>query len=262
MNNYSILFLDIDGTILAPDDSIQDSTKDAVNQIQQKGIEVFLATGRPLHEIWDIGKELNIKSFIGYNGAYAIQNDQEVFNEPLTAKTVESFIQKAREHNHEIVMYTNKENLVTSFESPVVKEFISKFHLKNNQLYSPSYVDQILGMSVLNLTEGDQVIYEEDTNIHLSQINLEGFEHSFDVIRDTVNKGVAVKTILDSLNIPAPESIAFGDGMNDKEMLSYVGEGFAMGNAHPNLLRYAKYQTTSVTDSGIFNGLKRLGLVE
>jgi Cof subfamily protein (haloacid dehalogenase superfamily) len=261
MNNYSILFLDIDGTILSLDDTIQDSTKEAVKQIQKKGMEVFLATGRPLHEIWDIGKELQIESFIGYNGAYAVHKGKQVFNEPMTASTVESFLKTAKAHNHEIVMYTNKENLITSFEAPAAKEFIAKFHLKNNQLYTPAYVDQILGMSVINISEGEQRIYE-DSHIHLSQVNLEGFEHSFDVIRDTVNKGVAVKMILEALDINPEQAIAFGDGMNDKEMLSYVGEGFAMGNAHPNLLSYAKHQTTSVTDSGIFNGLKKLGLVD
>ncbi len=69
MTAYQIIFLDIDGTILRPDDTIQESTRHAVAQAKEKGIEVFLATGRPLHEIAEIGKELNISSFIGYNGA-------------------------------------------------------------------------------------------------------------------------------------------------------------------------------------------------
>jgi hydroxymethylpyrimidine pyrophosphatase-like HAD family hydrolase len=45
-------------------------------------------------------------------------------------------------------------------------------------------------------------------------------------------------------------------------MLMTVGEGFAMGNAHPDLFAYAKHKTTAVTDSGIFNGLKTLGLLD
>jgi hypothetical protein len=47
-----------------------------------------------------------------------------------------------------------------------------------------------------------------------------------------------------------------GDGMNDKEMLSNVGEGFSMGSGSPELFLYPKHVTTGVDDSGIFNGLK------
>ncbi|GAE44687.1 hydrolase [Mesobacillus boroniphilus JCM 21738] len=71
MGHYKILFLDIDGTILRPDDTIEDSTKTAINEMKRQNIEVVLATGRPLHEISDLAEELQITSFIGYNGALA-----------------------------------------------------------------------------------------------------------------------------------------------------------------------------------------------
>ena len=51
MGHYKILFLDIDGTILRPDDTIEDSTKTAINEMKKQNIEVVLATGRPIHEI-------------------------------------------------------------------------------------------------------------------------------------------------------------------------------------------------------------------
>jgi hydroxymethylpyrimidine pyrophosphatase-like HAD family hydrolase len=87
-------------------------------------------------------------------------------------------------------------------------------------------------------------------------------ENCFDVIRDKVNKGFGVNCVLNHLGIRKDTAIAFGDGLNDKEMLQNVGEGFAMGNAHPELLSYAKHKTTPVTNSGIFNGLKSLGLLD
>ncbi|NRG32306.1 HAD family hydrolase, partial [Niallia circulans] len=40
---YKVLFLGIDGTILTPEDTIQDSTKKAVQLMKEKGLEVFLA---------------------------------------------------------------------------------------------------------------------------------------------------------------------------------------------------------------------------
>ena len=91
MANYQALFLDIDGTILQPDDTMQDSTKEAVKQMKEQGLEVFLATGRPLHEIADIGEVLKIDSFIGYNGALAIYNGQDILKSPMSPDLVDLY---------------------------------------------------------------------------------------------------------------------------------------------------------------------------
>ena len=68
--------------------------------------------------------------------------------------------------------------------------------------------------------------------------------------------------MLDALNISADEAIAFGDGMNDLDMLQFVGHSFAMANGNPKIFEYAKYKTTSVQEDGIYNGLKKLGLLD
>jgi len=262
MTKYKVIFLDVDGTILRPNHTIEDSTKRAISQLQEKGIEVFLATGRPLHEIDELAKELNIHSFIGYNGAYATYKGEDLFQTPMDELMVSHFITVAKEHHHEIVMYTNEKNVFTNLHSPITQGFINNFLLHKNDYFSPSDIHLVLGMTLMNLTEDDVDLYENAGGIHLSQVHLEGLKHCYDVIMDNVNKGYGVQMVLKHLGIEKEGSIAFGDGMNDKEMLMTVGEGFAMGNGHPDLFQYAKYRTTEVTNSGIFNGLKKLGLVQ
>ncbi|RYI29711.1 HAD family phosphatase [Bacillus infantis] len=260
MTAYQIIFLDIDGTILRPDDTIQESTRHAVAQAKEKGIEVFLATGRPLHEIAEIGKELNISSFIGYNGAFAVHKGKTVLDKPMARPVIEEYLQTAKEYNHQAVLYSSEQNLLTDKDAGKMKDFLAKFHLNKNALIKPEHFDQILGMTVLSLKEGEQHLYERN-GIHLSQVNVDGMRECYDVIRDTVNKGYALEVVMKELGIPREASIAFGDGMNDKEMLKYAGVGIAMGNSHPDLLEYADKKTTTVSDSGIFNGLKELGIV-
>ncbi|MBM7603776.1 Cof subfamily protein (haloacid dehalogenase superfamily) [Metabacillus crassostreae] len=262
MKNYQLLFLDIDGTILKPDDTIEESTKEAIGVAKSKGITVFLATGRPLHEISTIANELNITSLIGYNGAYAIHNGKDIFKTPMNKSTVEDFVKIANDNDHEFVLYTHDKNVFSNIEASLVKEFIQAFHLHKNNGFSEEFLSQILGITLINLKENEHKLYEtKEPSIHLSQVNVDGLRHCYDVIRDNVNKGIAVQHILDLLNINKENAVAFGDGMNDKEMLSIVGEGFAMGNAHPDLIQYAKHQTTSVSDSGIYNGLKKIGVI-
>lgn len=262
MTNYKILFLDIDGTILKEDHTIDYSTKDAIKQVKEQGIEIFLATGRPLHEVTDIAEELDVHSFIGYNGAYAIYQDKEIWNKPMKRETVQHFLHICEANPHEMVLYTHNKSLMTSMDAEVIKDFSSYFDLKDTSLFTSAYLDNILGITLMNLEEDEPKLYETDEPIFFSQVNVEGLMHSYDVIRESVNKGRAVKHVIELLGFDKNSSIAFGDGMNDKQMLEFVGEGFAMGNAHPDLLAYANRRTTAVGDNGIFNGLKKLGLVK
>lgn len=260
--SYKVLFLDIDGTILKPDHTYTESTKEAIQQVKDNGVEVFIATGRPLIEVKELAKELNVESFIGYNGAYAVYQEKAVIDEPIGEGPVREFLSIANENGNELVLYTKDRNYYTSLEHPFVKNFNQLFQLKQNSLYKDDVADQIIGATALNLEPAQVPLYEINEDIRMSQVNIEGATMAYDIIRKSVNKGEAVTKILKRLNIPKEQAIAFGDGMNDKEMLQAVGESFAMGNASPELLQFAKHRTTSVSDSGIFNGLKKLGMVD
>ncbi|WP_249870322.1 HAD family hydrolase [Oceanobacillus saliphilus] len=259
---FKALFLDIDGTILKPDHTYTETTKTAIQQVKENGMEVFIATGRPLIEVKDLARELNVDSFIGYNGAYAVYQEQTIINEPIDELLIRKFLDIAKDNNHEMVLYTKDRNYYTSLDHPYVKQFNDLFQLKQNALFTYDVADEIIGATAMNIGPSEASFYEIEANIRMSQVNIEGATMAYDIIRKNVNKGEAITRILDRLNIPKEQAIAFGDGMNDKEMLQAVGEGFAMENAHPDLFRYAKHRTTSVSDSGIFNGLKELGLVK
>lgn len=262
MTKYKVVFLDIDGTILRPDHTIENSTRTAISDLQRKEIEVVLATGRPLHEITELGEELNINSFIAYNGAYAIYQGDELLTETMNGKLVEEFIQIAKENKHDLVFYTRNKNYFTNLDSDLVQKFIDTFDFRKNEIYHPSILEDVLGITIIASEANANVHYNIDPTIHLSQVNIEGVTNCFDIIREQVNKGYAVKVLLNKLNVPSEHAIAIGDGMNDKEMLMNVGEGFAMGNAHPELFQYAKHKTTTVNNSGIYNGLKSLGVLD
>ena len=68
--------------------------------------------------------------------------------------------------------------------------------------------------------------------------------------------------MLEATGIDIENSYAFGDGLNDLEMLKMVGTGIAMGNAVDEAKAVADYVTTSCSNDGIWNGLVRLGLIK
>ncbi|WP_010094320.1 Cof-type HAD-IIB family hydrolase [Ornithinibacillus scapharcae] len=259
---YKILFLDIDGTILRPDHTYHPKTKEAIKQAQAQGIQVFLATGRPIHELGDLADDLQINSFIGYNGALAIYRGETIVDEPMKKEIITEYLEIIKKHDHDIVLYTSEDNYVQDIESSRIKDFQEMFQLLTLNPIHEELTNYVLGATVLNIRPDEVPLYEINDDIHLSQVNVSGAEDCYDVIRKSVNKGEAVKAILAHLGIDKEHAVAFGDGMNDKEMLQTVGASFAMGNANPELLSYAKYQTKSVSEAGVYYGLKDLGLVK
>ncbi|GAB4073003.1 Cof-type HAD-IIB family hydrolase [Barrientosiimonas marina] len=258
---YNVLFLDIDGTILKPDQTYSETTKKAIAAVKAQGVDVFLATGRPLHEIHDLAEALDIHSFIAYNGAFALHQGNVIVNEPIPQEQIKQFTNTAAKNGQELILYARDTNYMTDPKSPFIKQFADLFDMKSNALYTSDAADKILGATVLNAAPEDVPMYEIDANFRLSPVHVNGAENSYDILRKNVNKGYAVEQTLKHLNISRDQAIAFGDGMNDKEMLTAVGTGVAMANAHEDLFPYAEQQTTSVTDDGIAHGLQQLGLL-
>ncbi|MGF7013087.1 hypothetical protein HNR27_000415 [Ornithinibacillus bavariensis] len=181
---------------------------------------------------------------------------------PMKEEWVKEFLAIAKKFNHEVLLQARASNYVTNTDSILMKDFIELFQLEKVEAIREDKLDDILGVNILNALSEEASHYVLNDDIRLAQINVNGAKDSYDIIRKSMNKGEAVKLVLEKLRISPNEAIAFGDGMNDKEMLETVGASFAMGNAHPELFQYAKYKTTAVSEAGIFTGLQQLGLIK
>ena len=86
-------------------------------------------------------------------------------------------------------------------------------------------------------------------------------ETGIDIIAKTGGKAAGIQKFLDKESLTRSQSMAFGDGENDMDMLRFAGIGVAMGNGKDKLKQKADYVTTSVDDDGIMNALKHFGLI-
>lgn len=258
---YKALFLDIDGTILGANHQYTDLTKQAINEAQEQGLEVFFATGRPLHEIKQLADELNVESFVAYNGALVEYKNKVLVHETIDEHILEEIFSLTEKHGHEMIAYTREKSLVTTFQDTLMRDFLAHFRIEQTGKLEAKHIGEILSMNVLKIDETTLSLYENIKNIHFTQVNVDGFRCCYDITKFGINKGNAVTKILKYLNISPEEAIAFGDGMNDVQMLQAVNESFAMENANPNLFPYAKYIAKSSEESGIYYGLKQLGII-
>lgn len=86
-------------------------------------------------------------------------------------------------------------------------------------------------------------------------------ESGADILVKEASKARGITQVLDRLGIQADEAMAFGDGLNDIEMLQEVGFGVAMGNGYDSLKQVADFVCPRHDEDGIYQGLKTLGVI-
>ena len=79
-----------------------------------------------------------------------------------------------------------------------------------------------------------------------------------DVMNADINKGIAIKQVQKKLKIKPEECAAFGDYLNDSEMMEAVYYSFAMANAHPKIKELARFSTASNEEHGVLRAIKKL----
>lgn len=83
-----------------------------------------------------------------------------------------------------------------------------------------------------------------------------------DVIEQCASKAEGLRRLCEYLDVPLSQTVAFGDSMNDYEIIRMAGTGVAMGNGREELKRAADYVTDRIDEDGVWNACVRLGMIE
>lgn len=258
---YKIVFFDIDGTLLPSSQGIPDSAKQSVLELQKKGIQTVIATGRPIADTVAIAKELQIDSYITFNGSHAVYQGEEIFRQSWDQKTIDSLFSISQQQNHDILFMKEKENVMYNRKQCDIKSAIKHLKIPYKENKNETSPEDVMGAFLVTKDKEEIIHYQDIPEISLDASSSAKKSAAYNVLSHRINKGTAIWEYLSHVNLSPNDAVAFGDGMNDKEMLSFVGMGIAMGNASPILHAYAKMVTTSDVEDGIRNGLKEIGLL-
>jgi Cof subfamily protein (haloacid dehalogenase superfamily) len=259
-----VIFFDVDGTLIdyRGMDDILDSTKEAIKKIKSKGHLAVLATGRPISFLTDEIKKLNLDGFITSNGAYIEMNGKVIYNRLIDKETLVSAIDLFRREKIEFIFEGQKVSYFSSFDSPYIKRLLSGFGIPKDHITDKWELNDIVSNKLVLAPENDEKLkmcrglLEEKFTF----MNHPG-ERSYDVYFKDCTKADGINRLIKYLNIPVENTYAFGDGMNDIEMLQTVKYGVAMGNANETLKRVAYLITNDVFSHGIYNALTELKVI-
>ncbi|MGM0874534.1 MAG: Cof-type HAD-IIB family hydrolase [Bacillota bacterium] len=256
----NIIFFDIDGTLLDYDKKLPKSTKQAIQTLKEKGHEVAIATGRAPFMFADLRNELNIQTFVSYNGQYVVLNNEVIYTNPLNKEALESLTDVAVSHGHPIV-YMDHEDMKANVSShDYIIESINSLKITKFPTHDPHYFkEREIYQSLLFCQEREEEVYRKA----FKQFDFVRWHPvSVDVLPDAGSKAKGIEKIVEKLGFEKESVFAFGDGLNDVEMLTAIHNSVAMGNAHDEAKKSARYITKSVDEDGILHGLRMIGLLE
>ena len=289
---YKLVTVDLDGTLLNSYGEVTENTKEKIKKTQEKGVEIMIASGRPIDSIKTIAEEINSKKyFIAGNGAiiYDIQKEKIIYEKYIPRQKIIEIAKICEENNISYNIYTEK-NIITQYLKYNVLYYYKENLKKDaNKITSIIKVDSILeyvknepNIKCLKITVCDenQTIFKsivrrlraiENIDVmdvsHMSRkVFKQGTEdieigYFYTEISSTqVNKWQAIKYLLPILQIKPEEVIGIGDNINDKEMIENAGLGVCMGQSTPVIKEISDEITDSNTEEGVANVLEKIFL--
>jgi len=255
------IFFDIDGTLVSFNHhTVPESALRAISEVRKRGVKVFIATGRPLPFVDNLGP-LEYDGIMTVNGAHCETSDGIVVrHQPIRRDDLLRLIDYNRQHPFPMAFAANDRIFITS-SSP---EALEVLRILNLRCPAMAPIEQCLEMDVMQIIA---FFHDADHPRLMSEV-LSGCAaqrwHPFfaDVICDGSNKAIGIDAILNHYGIAPEEAMAFGDGGNDIAMLRHVGIGVAMGNARDEVKAASRYVTTSVDEDGIARALQHFFLDE
>ncbi|TDK63033.1 Cof-type HAD-IIB family hydrolase [Bacillus salipaludis] len=258
--NYKVVILDIDGTILPHGKTISPATFGAIQQLRDKNIKVVIATGRAPYFSNSIIHDTGVDSMVFFNGAYAYHEGKEIYKNAIEKEVLEKVLTMSHGYLHPLTFLAGTRFTVSDLNHP----FVTEAYMHDSwqlELAPPHFwKDQDIYQLFLHCELEDEVSYQQEIP-ELDFRRWTSGARTCDVNLTKSNKAVGVSKLLEKMGIAPDEAIAFGDGLNDIEMLSLVGMGVAMGSARDEVKQAAKMVTFSVEEDGVRFGLERLGLI-
>lgn len=275
-NNYKIVFIDIDGTLVNDEKQIPKENIETIKKLKTKGIEVVLASGRPYHSIEKYSNSVGAMPYIIASNGGVVVNYKEnklLYNaniDKLLALEILKFIKAnnlftaitlsgnlilesemyslTKENRDELIVVNSIEEYLESTEESIIKFSIISDNKENLQIAREKLINKF-NITVTNV----------DTFVIANKYRKYGKNpYVMDLMKEYVNKGEAIKRLCKYLNINTQEAIIFGDGLNDIEMFELDAYKVAMENAKDKIKEMADFITISNNKAGVAYKLNKI----
>jgi Cof subfamily protein (haloacid dehalogenase superfamily) len=269
---YKLLVLDVDGTLLNNEKKITKGTLAALLKVQQMGLPIVLASGRPLAGLLPIAEQLELSRYGGYimayNGSLVINanTNETIFEKTIDAEFIPFLNKKAKKNEVSIFTYKNDNIITENPDNPYIK---AEAVINNIQITQVADFDEAVNFNPYKcvMVDDDYMTLEKlggnlrkrldgSLDVFISE------DFFLEILPQNVNKGNTLAMLKDMLGIKQEELIAIGNGNGDIPMLHLAGVGISMGNSSDNVKRCSDDITLSNEEDGVAAALEKYVLKE
>lgn len=263
---YKLIVLDLDGTLTNSQKVITPRNRETLIRVQEQGVRLVLASGRPTYGIVPLANELRMNEFGGfilsYNGGEIInwETGEMIYENVLPNDIVPILYESARTHHLSILTYDGAEIVTENSKDPYVEKeaFLNKMAVRETNDFLTDITLPIAKCLIVG--DADKLIpLESELSLRLQgKINVFRSEPYFlELVPQGIDKAQSLAVLLKELGISREEIIAIGDGYNDLSMIKFAGLGIAMGNAQEPVKKAADYITLSNEEDGVAEAIDR-----
>ncbi|MCD7808890.1 MAG: HAD family hydrolase [Erysipelotrichaceae bacterium] len=266
MIDVDLLALDLDGTFFDEDTHVSEENIKAIRQLHNQGTIIVPVSGRNIHDEFDFMESIEVPYFIGSNGAVIKDRNKNeiIYHEYMDyeeAIRLVEYFEKSGLYVYAACdddMYHNYMNVTDNLVSTYPLLFNHPFLDIPLSLYLVDHCKNIEKIGTL-LDTHDQVelaLREKDSysKIEIVQSNT----LSVEAYSKMTNKGIALKWLMNILNISKEHVVAIGDSDSDVAMFQCCGYAIAMENGTDNAKNVADYITLSNKQNGVAYAINKL----
>lgn len=258
MNKIKIIFFDIDGTLIdMTKKAISYKTVETLLRLKENGVKICIATGRAPGSVPKFDG-VDFDAFLTFNGSYCFNSSDVILSTPIPKVDVEKMIENATRINRPVSI-AGKDRVVANGTD---KDLSDYFGFAKQETPVSDDFDEVLKGEIYQMMMGGRKDEYDDILKDVENARITAWwDRAVDIIPANGGKGKGIEAILEYYGIDRSESMSFGDGGNDIEMLQTVGTGVAMGNALDHVKEVADEICGTSADDGIYHYCLENGLI-
>lgn len=250
-----IVFLDFDNTLYNhKKKEIPPSAIKALSEIQAKGVKAYIATGRSMHELEDFDlSKFHYDGIISFNGQTISDKDNQIiYSNPISGVLKTKLVELFNKKTVPLAIVTQKETYI-NFVNDNVIEIQKSISSKAPKVSKMKDEDFFMASAYLSSKEMMNEIEKIKGYATVSYWT----DKAVDIVTKDISKATGINKVLELYGIKKEESMSFGDGENDIEMLEATGISVAMGNAFDIVKEKADYVTDDVDNDGVAKAINK-----
>lgn len=249
------VFFDIDGTLTSfTTHTVPDSTIEAIHRLQAAGVKVLICTGRApsqMHVVLDT-MPVTFDGVVAFNGQYCFDDTGFFASQALDTADIEVILDWLDRHPDVVCNFGEKDYVYFNQSNDLLRATWSKLGKTAPTRYFEDPRTRALDHETFQISPFVGPELEAELVGLCSNVRGVRWHPDFtDLIPADGGKPRGIQRFMAHYGITREQTMAFGDGGNDTDMLAYAGIGVAMGNATAEPKAAADYITDDVDHDGV-----------